>query len=331
MAADVTTKASRSTAGRMLALRAHQRGGAEQLVYEEAPRPAAGPGEVRIAVGAAAITFAELTWPETWEADGVDRTPIIPSHEFAGIVDEVGSGVADLTVGDTVLGLVPFDRDGAAAEYVVLPASCAVRKASTVDDIDAAAAVLPVLTAWEALTEHARLAPGDRLLVRGGTGAVGSFLTQFAHQAGAEVTVTVGAASDEEYARELGADHVVVNGHIAPGRLSGFDAAIDAVGDELPEWVYASVRPGGRLVVLQQPPDQEMASRYEVEAIFFVVSTRRDRLEELAALLEQDRIKVAIAQTFPLAAGRSAYESRSRPRRRPGKTVLLVRYPFSAR
>lgn len=68
----------------MMALRAHTQGGPEVLVYESAPRPTAGDDEVLIAVHAAAITFAELTWPETWASGGIDRTPIIPSHEFSG-------------------------------------------------------------------------------------------------------------------------------------------------------------------------------------------------------------------------------------------------------
>lgn len=310
--------------GPMMALRAHHRGGPEQLVYEEAPRPTAGPGEVRVAVHAAGLTFAELTWPETWEANGVDRTPIIPSHEFSGTVDQVGAGVGDLEVGDSVFGLVPFDRDGAAAELVVVPADRLARKASTVDDVMAAAAVLPALTAWEALDDHVRLAAGQHVLVRGGTGGVGAFLTQFAHEAGAAVTVTVSSDATEAYAKELGADRVVVAAEPEPGELAGFDATIDAVGDELPEWVYASVRRGGRVVSLQQPPDEELARRYGVEPVFFVVTTRRDKLEELAALLEKGRVKVAVAQTFPLPAGREAYESGSRPRHRPGKTVLVV-------
>src|SRR4051794_37966078 len=120
----------------MMALRAHRRGGPEQLSYERAPRPTPAVGEIRVAVRAAAITFAELTWPETWESDGDDRTPIIPAHEFAGTVDEVGPGVDNLSVGDPVFGLVPFDRDGAAAEFVVLPANTVTRKAQSVDDID---------------------------------------------------------------------------------------------------------------------------------------------------------------------------------------------------
>ena len=70
----------------MMALRAHRRGGPEQLVYEQAPQPVPGPGEIRVAVHAAAITFAELTWDETWQSGSVDRTPTIPAHEVAGTV-----------------------------------------------------------------------------------------------------------------------------------------------------------------------------------------------------------------------------------------------------
>jgi hypothetical protein len=84
------------------------------------------------------------------------------------------------------------------------------------------------------------------------------------------------------------------------------------------------VRRGGQLIALQQPPDRDLARRYGVEASFFIVSARRDRLEELAARLAQQAIDVAIAQTFPLAAGRAAYESGGQPRPGPGKTVLLV-------
>ena len=103
--------------------RAHARGGPAQLVYEQAPAPSAGPGEALIAVHAAAITFAELTWDLEWTTrDGADRTPVIPSHEMSGTVAGLGDGIAGLAVGDEVIGLVDFDRDGAAAEYVIIPA-----------------------------------------------------------------------------------------------------------------------------------------------------------------------------------------------------------------
>src|SRR5439155_13776522 len=114
----------------MMALRAQARGSPEQLVYEQAPAPAAGLGEALIAVHAAAITFAELTWDLSWTTrDGTDRTPVIPSHEMSGTVTGLGAGVADLAVSDEVIGLIDFDRDGAAAEYVVMPAANPFRQA----------------------------------------------------------------------------------------------------------------------------------------------------------------------------------------------------------
>ncbi|MFJ3473431.1 NADP-dependent oxidoreductase [Microbacterium maritypicum] len=315
-----------TTAGEMMALRAHTRGGPEQLTYERAPRPRAAAGEIVVAVGAAAITFAELSWPETWEADGVDRTPTIPSHEFAGVVAEVGEGVTGLSIGDSVFGLVPFNRDGAAAEYVAVPVSDITKKDASVSDLTAAAAVLPALTAWEALRDHAPLATGQRLLVRGGIGAVGSFLTQFAHELGIEVTVTITSAAGEERARALGASHIVVTDRNATEwpDLSGFDAAIDAVG-AVPEWMYAAVRPGGQLLGLQEEPNAELAAKYGMNAMFFVVATDPDRLQDLARLLASGTLDVPVAQTFPLAEGRAAYESRAHPNPVPGKTVILIR------
>ncbi|SBS76047.1 Zn-dependent oxidoreductase, NADPH:quinone reductase [uncultured Mycobacterium sp.] len=108
----------------MTALRAHRRGGPEVLVVERAPVPVPASAEVLIEVHAAAITFDELTWDETWTRDGVDRTPTIPSHEVSGVVSATGPGVTDIAVGDQVYGLIPFDRDGAAAEYAAVPADC---------------------------------------------------------------------------------------------------------------------------------------------------------------------------------------------------------------
>ena len=311
----------------MKALRAHARGGPDQLAYEDAPTPAAPSGsEVLVKVRAAAITFDELTWPETWEAGGVDRTPIIPSHEFAGVVVAIGSEVDDLSIGDEVFGLVPFDRDGAAAELVLVPATSLAPKPASVSDVVAAAAVLPALTAMEALDEHLRLAPGQRLLIRGGTGGVGSFLTQFAHRVGIEVTATVRSAVAVERAKRLGADEVLVADEPEGIALASFDAAIDAVGAGTPEWLYRAVRPGGRVVTLQEPPDSALAGTFGVDPHFFVVSAGTDELNRLGVVLAAGGIEAAVAQTYPLSEGRTAYASRGQAQA-PGKTVLVVATP----
>ena len=311
--------------GSMMALRAHTPGGPEVLVYESVPRPSPGNGEVLIAVHAAAITFAELTWPETWASDGVDRTPVIPSHEFSGVAAELGAGVTDVSIGDELYGLVPFDRDGAAAEYVSVPTASVATRPRTVSHVVAAAAVLPALTAWEALVDQAKVQPGQRVLVRGGAGGVGSFVTQLATALGASVTATV-HAPDAEYVLALGAERAITNEQESLDAEKGvFDAVIDAVGQETPEALFAALRPGGRLITLQEPPSQETADKYGVTALFFVVTANRERLSQVADMIDTGKLKVSVAATFPLADGRAAYQSGASRRHRPGKTVLVVR------
>jgi len=161
----------------MMALRAHARGGPEQLVYEQAPAPSAGPGEILVAVHAAAITFAELTWDLKWTTrDGKDRTPVIPSHEMSAVVS--GS--------------------------------------------------------------------------------------------------------------------------------------------------YGLLREGGRLVTLGAPPDQELAGRYKVHAMFFIVEPDAGEIATLAQMADTGKLRTVISRTFPLAEGRQAFESGAGTRP-PGKTVLVDR------
>ncbi|MCV7397812.1 NADP-dependent oxidoreductase [Mycobacterium paraseoulense] len=307
----------------MTALRAHRRGGPEQLVVERAPVPVPAAGEVLVAVHAAAITFDELTWEETWTRDGVSRTPVIPSHEVSGVVHETAPGVADFAPGDQVCGLIPFDRDGAAAEFVCVPASDLAPKPSTVSHAVAAALPLAGLTAWQALVDHAGVRAGESVLVHGGAGGVGALTVQLAAMLGARVTATVRSDAGD-LVRGYGAARVI------DVRTEGFDDAvydvvIDTVGGETLDRSFPALRRGGRLVTLSAPPPAGRADEYGVTAIFFIVTPNSEQLTELAALVDRGRLRVEIAGTFPLEKGREAFESRGLPGRRPGKTVIVVR------
>ena len=311
--------------GTMMALRAHARGGPEQLVYEQAPTPSAGPGEVLIAVHAAAITFAELTWDLEWTTrDGKDRTPVIPSHEVSGVVAGLGAGVAGLAAGDEVIGLVDFDRDGAAAEYVVMPGTAVAAKPRSLSHVAAATLPLAALTAWQALADHAALQPGERVLVQGGAGGVGMFAVQLAAILGGHVTAT-GRGADAGFVADLGAERFISAeaGHPGPA-AGGFDVVIDTVGGAVLDGSYGLLREGGRLVTLGAPPDQERAGRDKVHAMFFVVEPNANEFARLAELADTGRLRAVISQTFPLAEGRNAFESGGGARS-PGKTVLVVR------
>ena len=151
----------------MLAVRLHRDG----LNVEEIEAPSPGPGEVLVRVHAAAITRGELEWP-------VDRLPAIPSYELSGVLVDSG---------DEVYGLTPFDRDGVAAEYALVPARVLAPKPARLSHVEAAALPMGGLTAWQALFVHGLLARGERVLVTGASGGVGHIAVQLARHAGAAV------------------------------------------------------------------------------------------------------------------------------------------------
>src|SRR5919201_3390266 len=263
----------RHNAAVMKAVRAHERGGPEVLRYEDAPVPEVGANEVLVEVHAAAVTPGELAWDETWQsADGADRTPIVPSHEFSGVIAQVGGEVSSLTPGTEVYGLIDFNHDGAAAEYVSLPQEVVASRPVRLSHVESAALPLAALTAWQALSDHARVQPGERVFIQGGAGGVGSLALQFAKALGAEVTATA-SEDDEPLVKTLGADGVVpsVSAALSPGEPL-FDVLLNTVSGPVPVESYALVRPGGRLVTLAQPLDQSVPERNGIQGIFFVVT-----------------------------------------------------------
>ena len=151
----------------MLAVRLHRDG----LNVEEIEAPSPRPGEVLVRVHAAAITRGELEWP-------VDRLPAIPSYELSGVLVDSG---------DEVYALTPFDRDGVAAEYALVPARVLAPKPARLSHVEAAALPMGGLTAWQALFVHGLLARGERALVTGASGGVGHIAVQLARHAGAAV------------------------------------------------------------------------------------------------------------------------------------------------
>ena len=324
-AGPVTPQAGATTVSTMMALRAHARGGPEQLVYEQAPAPVPGPGEALVAVHAAAITFAELTWDLSWTTkDGRDRTPVIPSHEMSGTVAGIADGVTGVAVGDEVYGLIEFDHDGAAAEYVAVPAADLAAKPRSISHTETATLPLAALTAWQALVDYAGLEPGERVLVHGGAGGVGAFAVQLAAILGAHVTAT-GRAQDAAFVRSLGAESFVNSADgVLQDQVSGLDVIINTVGGAVLAASYGLLRAEGRLVTLGAPPSEEKAKEFGVHAMFFVVTPDPAELVQLAGLVDEGKLRTVISQTFPLREGRRAFESgvHARP---PGKTVLVVR------
>ncbi|MBO4252448.1 NADP-dependent oxidoreductase [Streptomyces griseorubiginosus] len=311
----------------MRAVRAHKRGGAEELVYETAPRPVPAEGEVLVAVNAASITNGELGWDATWtdsfDGTGVDRTPVVPSHEVSGVVAELGPAVTGLAVGEEVYGLIPFTRDGAAAEYVTVPAEALAAKPSRLAHADAAALPLAALTAWQALVGHAALAPGQHVLIHGGAGGVGSLAVQIAAALGARVSATA-AAGDREFVAGLGADQVFdYIGDRFEDHVHDADVVLDTVGGQTQSRSWTTLRPGGTLVSIVQPPNPDDAASRAARGVFFVVSPDRNGLEAITALIDQGRLTPVVDRVVSLSETRAAYEALQTEHPR-GKVVLRI-------
>jgi len=309
----------------MKAVRANKRGGPEVLRYEDAPVPEVGTREVLVEVHAAAVTPGELDWDETWRsADGADRTPVIPSHEFSGVIARVGGNVSSLRPGAQVYGLIDFNHDGAAAEFASLPQEAVVPRPVRLSHVESAALPLAALTAWQALSDQARVQPGERVFIQGGAGGVGSLAVQLAKALGAEVTATA-SEDDESLVKTLGADRVVpsVSAAASPDEPL-FDVLLNTFPGPVPVESYGLVRPGGRLVTLAQPPDQSVAERHGIQGIFFIVASDPEELRHIADLAERGELRPVVARTLPLAAATTAYGPPPAPRR-PGKTVMVVR------
>jgi NADPH:quinone reductase-like Zn-dependent oxidoreductase len=137
----------------MQAIRLHGPGVAG-LRHKTIETPSPGPGDVLVEVHAAAITRDELDWP-------LDRLPAVPSYELSGVV-AVAAEAAEVSVGDAVYGLTPFDRDGVAAEYAAVPATHLAPKPASLSHVESAAVPLPAVSAWQGLFDHGRLAPARR-------------------------------------------------------------------------------------------------------------------------------------------------------------------------
>jgi NADPH:quinone reductase-like Zn-dependent oxidoreductase len=296
---------ARSVAATMCAIRLRAPGGPEELVLEqiETPRPRA--GEALVRVHAAAITRDELEWP-------IDRLPAIPSYELSGVVAAVAPDVNGVAVGEAVYALLPFDRDGAAADYAAVPASALAPKPRTLDHVESAAVPLAALSAWQGLFDHGRLEAGQRVLIHGAGGGVGHFAVQLARRRGAYVIGTASNANPEQ-ARSFGA-HEVLDAARFEEFLDPVDLVFDTVGGERLARSAAILRPGGRLVSIAEEP---------AEGTYFVVESNREQLVELAGLVDSGELHPAVDSVFPLAEAAAAF-ARSMTAGKKGKVVLSL-------
>ena len=297
-----------------------RRGGAESLACREVPRPEPKAGEVLVRVHASGVTPSELTWVPTWTTrEGTPRPfPVIPGHEFSGELAALGTGVTGSAVGDLVYGMTDWFADGTQAEYCVAPAEWIAPKPRTLDHDAAAVVPISALTAWQGLIERCDVTSGQRVLIHGGSGAVGGFGVQLAKWRGARVIATA-AAHNVDCVRGLGADEVIdYRAAKFEDVVRDVDAVFDTVGGKTLARSWGVLKPGGRLVTIAASGEVNPDER--TKQAFFIVEANRTQLVEVARLIDEGVLRPDIDGTFPLAEVPAAYEFK--PRR--GKAVLRL-------
>ena len=299
----------------MKAVRFDRFGGPEALEIVDLPDPNPGPDQVRIAVRAAGVN------PSDWKKrsglmDG--ELPQTFGHEAAGVVDELGEGVADVAVGDRVFG---FCAAGAAqAELAVLSDYAPIP--SSLDFTGAAALPAAVETATRAL-DQLGVASGSTLLISGASGSVGSAAVQLALVRGARA---IGAASpaNHEYLRSLGAEPVAYGeGLVERVRAvapDGVDVALDVAGSGvLPELVELAGGPEHVVAIADFAGAQEQGVRFSSGDDGRALHA----LAEIGELIESGRFSLPVTQSFALAEIAEAHRTGEEGRAR-GKIVLVV-------
>ena len=294
-------------------------GGPEVLREVEQPDPVAGRGQVVIRVRAVCVHPADLAARVGHLPGGPVPPPFLPGWDVAGEVAQVGEGVADLRVGDPVVGMIPWyltrGAPGGYAELAAVDAEWLVPMPDGLDPVAAATVPLNALTARRALDLMAAPA-GTALLVTGASGGVGGFATQLAARAGLRV-LAVASHGDEEWVRGLGADAVVPRSTDL-STLEPVPAVLDAVPIGAP--AAAVVADGGRLVTTRPVPPVDAARSVRQQLV--LVELNRPALRELVADVASGRLRTRVAATFPLADAARAHQALEEGAVR-GKIVLL--------
>ena len=290
-------------------------------LHTNTPTPTPTPTQYLIRVHAAAITADELTWTET-----LARPSPIPAHDVCGTVVSTPSSSSSTTpilnIGDEVIALTSFSRDGAAAEYVVAEADEVAPKPQNLTDVEAAAVSLSFLTAWQALFTHAQATSTQSILILGAAGGVGVVAVQLARWLGMGRITGTCSARNAEFVRGLGTSEVV---DYSREKVEGvFDVVLDCVGGKARDECWHNVKVGGTLVSVAAPIPEEMKTRIEgVKSVFFVVEPSGAQLAKAGELVAKGHLRPVIDRVFSLDDGAEAFAMLEK-RHTKGKIVLKI-------
>jgi NADPH:quinone reductase-like Zn-dependent oxidoreductase len=307
----------------MRAVRIHAFGDASVLEFEDVPWPEIGPDEVLVKLSACGVNPVDWKIREGLMEQMVHHAlPLTLGWDVAGTVAETGSLVRRFAVGDAVFCRPDTLRNGGYAEYVAVKTIELANAPKSIPLDHAAGIPLASQAAWMALFEVAGLRPGQKILIHGASGGLGTFAIQFARAAGAYVIGTT-SAKNAGMVRTLGADEII--DHTAEDfskSVNGMDVVFDTIGGETQAKSWGVLRKGG-VLVSSVGADEKAAARNGVIGRSFMLNSNGARLQEISGLVDRGQVSVVIEKILPLSEAKAAHDL-SQSGHAKGKIILKV-------
>jgi NADPH:quinone reductase-like Zn-dependent oxidoreductase len=307
----------------MRCVRIHGFGGVEVQGLETVPLPSLQSGEILIRIRAASVNPVDY---KTRAGHGPGITardlPLTLGRDVGGVVAAAAEDVEDYEIGCEVFAMLDR-RHGGYADFVIVPATIAVFKPSSIDFVASAAVPLAGVTAWQGLFDHGGLESGQRVLIHAAAGGVGHLAVQLAKARGAYVLATA-SAGNLEFLASLGADVAIdYRAERFEAIAKDIDVVFDLVGGETRERSFQVLKRGGVLVSTVGEPDAATAAKFGVQAKSFIASPNHGQLNDIRAMVDAGQVRPTVSKTFPLEAAGEAlrYLETEHPR---GKVVLEV-------
>lgn len=303
----------------MKAIRIHEFGEPNVMKYEDIPESQPGPGEVRIKVIAAGVN------PVDWKIrSGYMELPLpmTMGSDIAGVVDVAGQGVESFQPEDEVFGKASPGQGGY-AEYTVVNSSQIAQKPKSIGFVESAAIPTAGLAAWQSLFDIAGLERGQTVLIHGAAGGVGSFAVQFAKWKGAYVIGTA-SSKNAEFLKSIGCDEVIdYKNQQFEDIVGNLDVVLETIGGDTLEKSWGVLKPGGFLVTTVASIPEEKTQKYGVRAERLMTQANGKELAQIAAIIDEHKIKPIVTTVLPLADAQKAHEMSESGHTR-GKIVLRV-------
>jgi alcohol dehydrogenase len=294
-------------------------------INQNTPSPKLSPGKVLVDIKAAGINPVDWKIREGYMKQMIPlQFPSTLGMDFSGIIKQVGEDVSsEYAQGDEVYGQASITNDGsgAFAEMAFTNIDNIALKPKSLSYTEAAALPLVGVSAWQALVENMELSKGQKILIHGGAGGIGSFSIPLAKNLGAYVATTV-SSDDIQFVQDLGVDEAIdYTVQSFEYLLHDYNAVFDTVGSETYTKSFKVLKKGGKIVSMLEQPNSELIERFSVKAIFQLTHVNNDRLARLAQWVDQTNITIHIDKIFRLEEAAKAldYVKDVHPR---GKIVL---------